>query len=667
MNLYGNLSGATGYAPATDAGANTAMRDTTNTENMLANKEAMRLARMRAEELRLRQEAYRAGGTQAQQPGQLDLADQSVSQRVNMASPGQPTPAARAQGVGPGQGRGFDSYRAPRTEAQPQGVGPGQGRGFDSYRAPLTDAEMQAQMDRLAMLKLPAAAADVVQAPMAGALNLGGAAINGLRNFGNRTVNAITGKPTLGADYEATQSFGLTPFYDKIRQEEARLQAYQQGARNLNKPNLAMPAQAPAGGDSALDAHMQERGMQRRNPRSPIYDYVPTEAGQAPAPSTPEFGALAAAVKQVESGGNPDAVSPKGAVGTMQTMPDTLRDPGFGVVPAKDDSAAERERVGQDYLQAMITKYGNVEHALVAYNWGPTNANKWIAAGADQSKLPKETREYIPKVMALLGGQQSAAPTGSPAGLPTKAATPKQASVMFAPENVANTQFQSTEFMRLAQSQLDENNRMLELAPDIATMETLRAKGEKLQSAAQSAVYMNVTARAASGDDNAMSTIALRVGVKYAITNDGQYIQAEADGNGQYKAVGKPMSRSDFATSLYGILTGASAARSAALAGEMNKAQANVYEAQGKGSVDSRLSQQEAAQQQQLELLKIEGALQKVIAEKGLDRGQTKVQFSPFDGKAYVVRNNTVFEVTPGQDMGDGMTSPPRLTPIAGS
>lgn len=55
---------------------------------------------------------------------------------------------------------------------------------------------------------------------------------------------------------------------------------------------------------------------------------------------------LLAAQAQVESGGNPAAVSPAGALGTMQTLPSTLRDPGFGVLPARSNSPAEMTRVG---------------------------------------------------------------------------------------------------------------------------------------------------------------------------------------------------------------------------------------------------------------------------------------------------------------------------------
>ena len=102
-------------------------------------------------------------------------------------------------------------------------------------------------------------------------------------------------------------------------------------------------------------------------------------------------------VARVESGGDPNAVSPKGARGVMQVMPGTNTAPGFGVVPARDQSEAERTRVGEDYLSALQQKYGR-EDGLMAYNWGPGNFDKWVAGGRNPSKVPKETQAYVPKV-----------------------------------------------------------------------------------------------------------------------------------------------------------------------------------------------------------------------------------------------------------------------------
>jgi hypothetical protein len=111
-----------------------------------------------------------------------------------------------------------------------------------------------------------------------------------------------------------------------------------------------------------------------------------------------------------ESRGNPNAVSPKGARGLAQLMPGTARDPGFGVEGARDSSSKENVRVGNEYLNAMLKKYGNIDYALAAYNWGPGNVDKWIARGAKPEELPKETREYIPKVKAGMEQMQAKTP-----------------------------------------------------------------------------------------------------------------------------------------------------------------------------------------------------------------------------------------------------------------
>lgn len=111
-----------------------------------------------------------------------------------------------------------------------------------------------------------------------------------------------------------------------------------------------------------------------------------------------------------ESRNNPYAVSPAGASGLMQTMPGTLRDPGFGVTPfdpAAPDPIAEKKRVGVDYWNAMFNRYpGNVPTALAAYNWGPGNVDDWIARGSNWNELPAETQDYIRKIT---GGEAMAA------------------------------------------------------------------------------------------------------------------------------------------------------------------------------------------------------------------------------------------------------------------
>jgi soluble lytic murein transglycosylase-like protein len=96
----------------------------------------------------------------------------------------------------------------------------------------------------------------------------------------------------------------------------------------------------------------------------------------------------------------------------MQVMPNTQRNPGYGVRPAQDNSSAELERVGVDYFNAMKSKYKDDTLAAIAYNMGPNKTDAWIKAGGNFKDLPKETQEYIPKVYLAQAkiGQQGGAP-----------------------------------------------------------------------------------------------------------------------------------------------------------------------------------------------------------------------------------------------------------------
>lgn len=86
---------------------------------------------------------------------------------------------------------------------------------------------------------------------------------------------------------------------------------------------------------------------------------------------------------QQESGGNPNAVSPKGAQGLTQVMPATGQDPGFGVRPLQNTSPEENVRFGRDYLTAMLRRYpGRPDLALAAYNAGPAVADRFVGQQA---------------------------------------------------------------------------------------------------------------------------------------------------------------------------------------------------------------------------------------------------------------------------------------------
>ncbi|MHB4739946.1 lytic transglycosylase domain-containing protein, partial [Klebsiella pneumoniae] len=103
---------------------------------------------------------------------------------------------------------------------------------------------------------------------------------------------------------------------------------------------------------------------------------------------------LLSSVAGTESGGDPFAVSPKGAKGPFQFMDGTARDLGLKGMdvydPHKSADAAAR------YLRYLLDATGgDLEKALASYNWGLGNVQK---KGMDN--LPSETRTYVPKVMA---------------------------------------------------------------------------------------------------------------------------------------------------------------------------------------------------------------------------------------------------------------------------
>jgi hypothetical protein len=132
------------------------------------------------------------------------------------------------------------------------------------------------------------------------------------------------------------------------------------------------------------------------------------------------------AVIQIESSNRWDAVSTRGAVGLMQVRPQFATKPGFGAKNVFDvaeelgyDSKGIKRNTqgarqllfdpeinrayGTQYLKALYESFDkDLDHALIAYNWGPTNARPWVERGADMQdpELPTETRDYVSKVRA---------------------------------------------------------------------------------------------------------------------------------------------------------------------------------------------------------------------------------------------------------------------------
>jgi soluble lytic murein transglycosylase-like protein len=160
-------------------------------------------------------------------------------------------------------------------------------------------------------------------------------------------------------------------------------------------------------------------------PRTPGEDRVPsfrqTVARIAAEQSLPPE--LIHSVIQVESGYNPYAVSPKGALGLMQLIPSTARR--FGVADAFDP--ADNIQGGAKYLKYLLGLYGgNSVLALAAYNAGEGAVARYGAV----PPFP-ETRQYVSSVgqalrvaaaaagAALLAQRQEVQPVQAPPAGPS--------------------------------------------------------------------------------------------------------------------------------------------------------------------------------------------------------------------------------------------------------
>lgn len=103
---------------------------------------------------------------------------------------------------------------------------------------------------------------------------------------------------------------------------------------------------------------------------------------------------LLATQQKAESNFNPNAVSPVGAQGIAQLMPETAKQ--YGVDPFDPMQAAQ----GQARMMSeLMGKYnGDITKALAAYNWGQGNVDR-----KGMQNAPKETRNYIAKIAGQLG------------------------------------------------------------------------------------------------------------------------------------------------------------------------------------------------------------------------------------------------------------------------
>ncbi len=140
------------------------------------------------------------------------------------------------------------------------------------------------------------------------------------------------------------------------------------------------------------------------------YPSVRVPEGQA------DYWTIIHAIARQESQFDRAAVSHAGARGLMQLMPGTAREQSgkLGLSYNRESLTTDTDyniQLGSSYFQRMLNLYGSYPLAVAAYNAGPGNVNKWLAANGDPrsggvdvvtwvERIPIfETKNYVQRVL----------------------------------------------------------------------------------------------------------------------------------------------------------------------------------------------------------------------------------------------------------------------------
>lgn len=251
----------------------------------------------------------------------------------------------------------------------------------------------------------------------------------GLSMLGNNTGGRTFGQLVGRAGFDALAGAGGMAAAQAAAERQKRQDAREDMATRIAQHKIDLEryklAQESAG-MQALQGYLgggAGGGMGGMMPSRPTLGGAYTGAALAPdvdaliVKYSQEYGVdpnIARAVAMQESGGRHDVVSPAGAIGTFQLMPDTAKE--LGVDPHDLD---QNIRGGILYLKQMHDRYGgNWDRALYAYNWGPGNMDAYLQTGKglDGRTMPSETLNYVPGVRGRLSGGQQPALAGGYGG-----------------------------------------------------------------------------------------------------------------------------------------------------------------------------------------------------------------------------------------------------------
>lgn len=633
MNLQ-NLIG--GMSAAQYAGQQSAE------EARTAERQVRELERMRAQDaLSVRNEQYRQGLMQpvegpAALPGGAPVGLATPTMVGAPSAPAAPAAPAPRPPAGPSP---FLSPTAPNQSTAESARLARAGR----PPAIMTPEQAQVMLDRAALMKAPAAALDIASLPISAGVNALGTLVAGGQNLVNRGINAVTGEQTMRTD-KAYPKTSYTSFYDALvrtPEEAVRLGTMTEAQRLAELQRLNTQAQpaatAPQAAPAAPAANVP-RGIRNNNPGNIIASPFATRMG---------------------------------ATG--------VDDKGFAIFP----DAASGERAAVSLLGVYGQQGLNTVEQIVS-KWSPPNA---------PGNTPQATQNYINFVSQQLGVapgvplnmqdpqvlQRIAAakfkfengpgPLGQGAAQPAMAATPTapaQAAapaaapaptMQFTPEQITRISTQAQQELRMADMRLQELNRLLPLAPDVATASKIREQANQIRFTSFAVQLTDAAAQAMGGNQNALAQLATAARVQYAQTPQGFVEVALDPATNQYKAVSQPMPLNSFINSLYSVATGAAAKAEAQRREAALKVQGEIAVEQVKGL--NKLREVSAT---------AERDLQKALFERQLSANDVaKIDTVGGLGKEQVVvtmKNGQMAILQPAQDLGGGMMSQPRLQPI---
>src|SRR6266446_10372394 len=147
---------------------------------------------------------------------------------------------------------------------------------------------------------------------------------------------------------------------------------------------------------SAASVKTQSAPIVTTNPVNPYAGYIAEASRRFGIPER-----WIRAVIRVESRGQVKAVSPKGAIGLMQIMPDTWAGLSLRYRLGRNPHDPHNNILaGAAYLREMHDRYGAAGF-LAAYNAGPGRYQDYVSTGRP---LPAETLAYVAALAPLIGG-----------------------------------------------------------------------------------------------------------------------------------------------------------------------------------------------------------------------------------------------------------------------